>query len=122
MNAAPTTADSDNAADLRDFKPEYPSHNTQPARLLVALLSGRKIDPLSGWRSLGIYRLSDTVLQLRKLGWPVITDRLDVTNRFAEACHVALYWLADDAISVAGLRGLEFSAKAETIEAERQAA
>lgn len=102
--------------------PQYPGINTQPARLLAALLTGRRIHPLDGWRSLGIYRLSDTVLQLRKLGWPVVTDRLDVTNRFHEACHVALYYLPDEAIQTAGLGGLEFIAKAENNAAERRAA
>ena len=86
----------------------FPSFGTQPARLLIALLRGRRIDPLAGWRSLGIYRLSDTVLQLRKLGWPVITDRLDVCNKFGEPCHVAQYSLPADAIEQAGDAGATF--------------
>lgn len=79
----------------------YPSIGTQPARLLAALLRGRRIDPLAGWRLLGIYRLSDTVLQLRKLGWPVVTDRLDVSNRFGEPCHVAQYSLPGEVVAAA---------------------
>lgn len=71
-------------AEIGMAQPEYPRLNTQPARLLVALLQRRRIHPLAGWQALGIYRLSDTVLQLRKMGWPVITGRLDVNNRFGE--------------------------------------
>lgn len=88
--------------------PSYPATGTQPARLLSALLFGKEIDPLAGWLTLGIYRLSDTVYQLRNLGWPVITGRLDVKNRFGEECHVANYYLAQDAINAAGDRGREF--------------
>lgn len=78
--------------------PAFPGINTQPARLLAALLQRRRIHPLAGWQALGIYRLSDTVLQLRKLGWPVITGRLDVNNRYGEACHVALYSLPAEVV------------------------
>jgi len=108
-----------NESDKRDFNPVYPNSNTQPARLLAALLQRRRIHPLAGWRALGIYRLSDTVYQLREMGWPVITGRLDVNNRFGEACHVALYSLPADAIESAGSKGAEYVADAE---AERQAA
>jgi len=98
------------ALDKRDSNPEYPTHNTQPARLLATLLQSRRINPLAGWKSLGIYRLSDTVYQLRGMGWPVVTDRLDVTNRFSEACHVAQYYLPADSISIAGDIGAGFAA------------
>ena len=51
--------------------PSYPNPQSQAGRLLAALLTGQKIDPLVGWRKLGIYRLADTKLQLRRIGWPV---------------------------------------------------
>ena len=108
-----------NESDKRDFNPVYPKNNTQPARLLSALLQRRRIHPLAGWQALGIYRLSDTVLRLRKMGWPVITGRLDVNNRFGEPCHVALYSLPAKSIESAGSKGAEYVADAE---AERQAA
>jgi len=106
-------------AEIGTAQPEYPRLNTQPARLLVALLQSRRIHPLAGWQALGIYRLSDTVLQLRKMGWPVITGRLDVNNRFGEPCHVALYSLPAECVESAGSKGAEYIADAE---AERQAA
>lgn len=70
-----------------NYNPVYPARGTQQARLLAVLLQGEKVHPLRAWRALGIYRLSDTVFNLRALGWPVVTGRLDVTNRFDEQCH-----------------------------------
>ncbi len=89
----------------------YPTHGTQPARLLAALLYGSAINPLGGWRSLGIYRLSDTVFQLRGMGWPVQTDRLNVSNRFKESCYVAQYMLPAHAINDADQTGQDFAGR-----------
>lgn len=91
------------------FHPSYPAHNTQAARLLAYALAGRKVDPLSGWRSLGIYRLSDTKFRLKEMGWPMEAGRLDVSNKFGEPCHVALYGLPGWAITQAGADGQEFA-------------
>lgn len=87
--------------------PSYPASGTQPARLLAALLAGKEVNPLVGWLTLGIYRLSDTVYQLRNLGWPIITGRLDVKNRFGEQCRVANYHLPREAINFADDRDKE---------------
>lgn len=75
-----------------DFTPN-PTPGTQADRLLRALQEGRAIDPMVAWRELGIYRLSDVVFQLRRLGWPIRTDGIDVKNRFGESCRVANYRL-----------------------------
>lgn len=87
----------------------YPNPDTQPGRLLAALLAGQKIDPLAGWMRLGIYRLSDSVLQLRRLGWPINNLGLTVRNCFGEDCHVALYSLQPEAIESAGWMGEAFA-------------
>lgn len=96
-------------ADTRDFNPEFPAHGTQAARLLAVVLRGEKVDPLKGWRRLGIYRLSDTKLRLKKSGWPMEAGRLDVSNKFGEPCHVALYSLPQWAIHAAGENGQAFA-------------
>lgn len=80
----------------------FPRSNTQAARLLAALLDGQRINPLAGWRQLGIYRLADTAFQLRSLGWPVVTGALEVSNKFAEKCRVAEYRLTPEDIQAAG--------------------
>ena len=100
----------------------FPSHNTQAARLLASLLVGKHIDPLAGWRQLGIYRLSDTVLQLRKAGWEVITGAKDVTNRFGDGCRVADYLMSPEAITAAGDAGVTFATEEFERMAERRAA
>ena len=92
-----------------NYNPAYPARGTQQARLLAVLLQGERVHPLRAWRALGIYRLSDTVFNLRALGWPVVTGRLDVTNRFDEQCHVAEYCLEPPAIAAAGHHGEEFA-------------
>ena len=89
--------------------PSYPNPHSQAGRFIAALLTGQKIDPLAGWFKLGIYRLSDTKLQLRRLGWPVTNLGLTVKNRFGDDCHVALYALPHKAINVAGWAGEAFS-------------
>lgn len=80
----------------------YPRHNTQAARLLAALLSGQRINPLVGWLRFGIYRLADTAFQLRGLNWPVVTGVLEVRNRLSEICRVAEYRLEPEDIKSAG--------------------
>jgi hypothetical protein len=81
------------AREQREYNPRFPHHGTHPARLLALLLTRRSIDPLTAWSTAGIYRLADTVYRLRGMGWNVVTNRLDVTNRFGEQCHVAQYVL-----------------------------
>lgn len=87
----------------------FPRHNTQASRLLAMLLHNERINPLRGWQELGIYRLSDTAFQLRGMGWPVTTGRLDVANRFNEPCYVAEYYLDAEAIAAAGHDGEEYA-------------
>lgn len=86
----------------------YPRNKTQAARLLAAMLSGERINPLTGWLQLGIYRLADTAFQLRGLGWPVITKALEVSNRFSEKCRVAEYHLEPEDINAAGIDAQAF--------------
>jgi hypothetical protein len=87
----------------------FPNCQTQASRLLAALLGGQRVNPLAGWRQLGIYRLADTAFQLRKLGWPVVTGALEVPNRFGEKCRVAEYRLDPEAIDAAGQEAQDFA-------------
>lgn len=64
---------------------------SQKQRLLDFLKKYGKINPLQAWRDLGIYRLSDTVLQLRKEGHDIETTKIEVKNKFDEDCKVAEY-------------------------------
>lgn len=64
---------------------------TQPNRLLDYLKLHGTINPLESWQQLGIYRLSDTVFRLRKQGYLIRTDLVEVKNQFNEVCRVANY-------------------------------
>jgi hypothetical protein len=66
---------------------------TQTERLLDYLNANGTINPLESWQQLGIYRLSDAVLRLRKSGHKIRTDIVEVTNRYDEVCRVAKYVL-----------------------------
>lgn len=92
---APATKGNESAQDRSNSPsiPPLPKPNTQPSRLLSYLVLRRQINPLQGWIQLGIYRLSDTVAKLRKLGWSVETELTPVLNGFSEECMVALYRL-----------------------------
>ena len=69
------------------------SKMSQQDRLLNYLETNHQINPLTAWSELGIYRLSDTVLKLRKKGHNIITEKLNVNNRWNEKCTVANYIL-----------------------------
>ena len=123
MKKTPTSNISEvSAVDSANFTPAYPSHDTQAARLLAVAILGQKINPLRGWLNLGIYRLSDTKFRLKEMGWPMEAGRLDVANKFGEACHVALYGLPDWAIEQAGERAQEFAQREIKLMTSRRAA
>jgi hypothetical protein len=64
---------------------------TQSNRLLDYLKTNGTINPLESWQQLGIYRLSDTVFRLRKQGYLIRTDLVEVKNQFNEVCRIANY-------------------------------
>jgi len=66
---------------------------TQKDRLLNYLKQYQNINPMESWQQLGIYRLSAVILMLRKEGYNIRTDMVEVLNRFNEVCRVARYVL-----------------------------
>lgn len=65
----------------------------QTERLLDYLKEHKTINPLVSWNYLGIYRLAAVVFLLRKEGWEIRTNTVEVKNQFGESCHVAEYEL-----------------------------
>jgi len=63
----------------------------QKERLLSHLKQNGNITPLEAWGHLGIYRLSAVVHKLRQEGHNIITETIEVHNRFQESCKVAKY-------------------------------
>ena len=63
----------------------------QAEKLLKYLKKNKTIQPLEALKELGIYRLSARILDLRKEGVNIVTNRITVKNRFKEKCLVAEY-------------------------------
>ncbi len=66
---------------------------SQNKRLLKRLQEGKRVDPLSAWSVLGIYRLSARIHDLREEGHKIETERIQVKNQFNETITVANYTL-----------------------------
>ena len=65
--------------------------SNQCDRLLAYLRRHGEIDPLTSWRSLGIYRLGTRIYDLKRRGYNIKSDRVTVRNRFGEGVRVANY-------------------------------
>lgn len=89
--------------------PEFSDVDAQTARVLATALDGCSVNPIQASMALGIYCLSDAVLKLRKAKWPVIAERLCVTNTFGEACAFELKRLPERSICCAGEEGRQFT-------------
>ena len=66
---------------------------TQVERLLEHLKVNRVINPLTAWTELGIYRLSAVIFLLRKAGYEIETNLVEVRNKFNEPVMFAEYKL-----------------------------
>ena len=66
---------------------------SQNDRLLANLQTNGSINPMEAWSELGIYRLASRALELKQDGHNIITNRVEVNNRFGEVCRVASYSL-----------------------------
>ncbi|MGI9339856.1 MAG: helix-turn-helix domain-containing protein [Psychrobacter sp.] len=66
---------------------------SQANRVLDFLETGRSITPQDAWNELGITRLAARVHELKKDGYVINKKLISVTNRYAEKCQVAEYYL-----------------------------
>lgn len=66
---------------------------TQKQRALAYLETHKGMTPLDAWQKLGIYRISDVIMKLRRDGHRIETHDTKVKNRFNEKCRVAEYRL-----------------------------
>lgn len=62
-------------------------------RLINYLQENNTVNPMEGWKHLGIYRLAARVHELRSKGMNILTTRVKVLNQFGEECSVAQYEL-----------------------------
>lgn len=63
----------------------------QAEKLFKYLKKHKTIQPMEALKELGIYRLSARILDLRKEGIDIVTNRITVKNKFKEKCLVAEY-------------------------------
>ena len=67
---------------------------TQTDRVLDYLTQFGSITALEALRDLGIMHLSSRITELRRRGYPVERDMIEVKNRFGEKTRVARYRVA----------------------------
>lgn len=71
---------------------------TQTARLLDYLQNHPNgIEPMTALEYLGVFRLAARVTDLKKAGYSIETDTIEVRNRWNERCRVSRYRLVDAA-------------------------
>jgi len=68
---------------------------SQNKRLLAHLQTGATIDPLQAWETLGIYRLSARIFDLREIE-NITTKTKETINQFGEIIKVAEYSLTPE--------------------------
>lgn len=64
---------------------------TQNERILAYIDRVGSITQREALNELGVARLASRVNDLRKLGHPIISERVDGRNKFGEPCHWARY-------------------------------
>lgn len=89
----------------------YPSPSSVKGRVLSDLLSGYKLTHYDVWENHGSSRASHHVLMLRKAGFPVITDEIDVPTSDGRTARIALYSLSRETVDATGERGEVFIAE-----------
>ena len=67
--------------------------NTQCDRILKHMKTHRGITQLTALEKYGVMRLASRIADLRREGHPIITEMVEVTNRYGEKNHVAEYRL-----------------------------
>lgn len=68
---------------------------TQNDRILSYMDEFGGITQLEAIRDLGVMRLASRISDLRKMGFPIVSNRVKVQNRWGEPCNVKRYSLGD---------------------------
>lgn len=67
------------------------SKPTQNERILDYIDQFGSITQLEALRDLGVMRLASRIADLRKQGFPIVSETVSVENRFGEKCNVKRY-------------------------------
>ena len=71
------------------------SKPTQNDRILAYMDEFGGITQLEAIRDLGVMRLASRISDLRKMGFPIVSNRVKVQNRWGEPCRIKRYSLGD---------------------------
>lgn len=74
-----------------------PAAGTIRAAVLDAFLAGRSLTSLEAWQRFGTSRLAADVWELRRMGWPIVSEESPVQCREGRSARVAVYRLANTA-------------------------
>lgn len=66
---------------------------TQNERIIDYMDRFGSITQLEALQDLGVLRLASRISDLRSLGVPIISEMVEVKNRFGEKCHIKRYRL-----------------------------
>lgn len=66
---------------------------TQTQRVLDYMHDFGSITSLEAIVDLGVHRLASRVSELKKMGYPIVSEFVPVKNRYGETCHVKRYKL-----------------------------
>lgn len=64
---------------------------TQTQRVLDYMHDFGSITSLEAIVDLGVHRLASRVSELKKAGYPIVSEFVPVKNRYGETCHVKRY-------------------------------
>ncbi len=89
----------------------FPAPTAVKGRVLADLLAGEKITHKTVWCRHGSSRASHHILMLRRAGFLVVTEDIDVPTSDGRTARIGLYSLSAEAIEAAGERGQQFIAE-----------
>ena len=69
---------------------------TQNQRILDYLNRYGSITQLDALNDIGVMRLASRVSDLRRRGYPIVSEMVEVTNRYGEKCRIKEYRLAKE--------------------------
>lgn len=64
---------------------------SQNARIISYIEQFGSITQLDALRDLGVMRLASRISDLKRLGYPIVSEIETVENRFGEKCHIKRY-------------------------------
>lgn len=64
---------------------------TQNEKIIAYMKSHKGITTMTAFEKFGVTRLPSRICEIRKSGVNVISERVNVKNRFGETCNVCLY-------------------------------